>query len=297
MERSDNTILVTGATGRQGGAIARHLLSDGWRVRALTRSPDKQRARQLADQGAEVVAGDLADRSSIEDAVAGAYGVYSVQNTWEHGPEKEIVQGTLLADVAGEAGVSHFVYSSVGSADKNTGIPHFESKWRIEKHIRALDLPATILRPVFFMENFLMPSMRDAIYSGTLSLGLKPDKPLQMVAVDDIGIFGALAFAHPSTWIGRELDLAGDELAGPRIAERFAETIGRDVTYAQTPIEQIRTSSEDYAVMMEWFNAKGYEADIDYLRNLHPGLETLEKWLLRTEWKKAEALEKQGATR
>jgi uncharacterized protein YbjT (DUF2867 family) len=192
--------------------------------------------------------------------------------------------------------VKHFVYSSVGSADKETGIPHFESKWHIEKHIRSLRLPATFLRPVFFMENFFMAEMREAIYEGILPMGLQPDKPLQMVAVDDIGIFGALAFAHPSMWIGMAIDLAGDELTGPQIARRFTDTIGREVRYRQVPIERIRGYSHDYAAMVEWFNARGYEADISYLRALHPGLETFDKWLVRTEWKTAQAVE-HGAVR
>ncbi|MBD3317110.1 MAG: NAD(P)H-binding protein [Chitinivibrionales bacterium] len=291
MKRTEKAILVTGATGRQGGAIARYLLADGWNVRALTRSPDKPAARALADRGAEVVRGDLRDRSSIQIAIQGVYGVYSVQDAWEHGVENEIAQGVLLADCASKAKVEHFVYSSVGSADKNTGIPHFESKWRIEGHIRSLNLPATILRPVSFMENFFVPDTYDAIYGGTLALGLDPDKPLQLVAVDDIGIFGALAFSHPGKWIGEALDIAGDELTGPRMAELFANAIGGNVEYVQMPIERIRTFSEDYAAMVEWFNAKGYEANIEFLRAIHPGLETLEKWLLRTEWKKREPVE------
>ncbi|MBN1128240.1 MAG: NmrA/HSCARG family protein [Chitinispirillaceae bacterium] len=290
MKHSDKLILVTGATGKQGGSVARHLVSDGWRVRALTRNPDKPEAHALRGRGAEIVKGDLSDRLSVDKVLNGVYGVFSVQNSWEHGVEKEVVQGVLLADAAKTAGVKHFVYTSVGSAHRNTGIPHFESKWKIEQHIRSLRLAHTILRPVFFMENFYMPDTQKALYEGTFSLGTRPDQPLQIVAVDDIGVFAAMAFDRPGDFVGREIDLAGDELTGPQMAERMGQAIGRSVSFVQTPIEAIRGFSEDYALMVEWFNAKGYEADIKHLREEHPGLENLDTWLVRAAWKKAEAV-------
>ena len=288
MMHSDKLILVCGATGKQGGSVARHLLSDGWRVRTLTRFPDKPEAEYFKRRGAEIVKGDMADRSSLLAAMKGAYGVFSVQNTWESGVEKEVEQGRLVATVAKEAGVKHFIYSSVGSAHRKTGIPHFESKWRIEEYIRSLNLTYTIFRPVYFMENLLMPETRNQIYEGTLSTGLRPGKPLQMIAVDDIGVFVAKAFDMPGDFLGRELELAGDELTGPQIAEHLGKSIGKAVTYVQTPVEEIRKASEDLAIMYEWFNTGGFEADINRLREEHPGLETFDTWLVRASWKKAE---------
>ena len=164
---AERAILVTGATGQQGGAVVRHLRTQGFAVRALTRDGQSPAARALAAEGVEVVQGDLDDRASLDRALAGAYGVYSVQNFALTGVEGEVRQGTTLADAAKATGIQHFVYSSVGSADRQTGIPHFESKFRIEEHIRAIDLPHTILRPVFFMENF--GYARDAILGGTLA--------------------------------------------------------------------------------------------------------------------------------
>jgi len=210
MKKIQGTILVTGATGKQGGAVARHLLSGGWQVRALTRDPLKPDAEALAKLGAEVVTGDLDQRNSIDQALAGAYGVFSVQN-WEAGAAREIQQGKTLADAARAAGVKHFVYSSVGGAERNTGIPHFDSKWEIEQHVRALGLPTTILRPVFFMDNFNSPNFRPAILQGTLTLALRPARTLQIIAVDDIGGFAAQAFEKPGEYIGRAFELAGDE--------------------------------------------------------------------------------------
>ena len=151
MENIERLILVCGATGSQGGAVARRLLDRGFRVRALTRDPQKPEAQALADGGAEVVQGDMDDRSSVEEVLEDTYGVLSVQNFWETGYDREVQQGETVADAANAAGVEHFVYSSVGSAHRRTGIPHFESKREVEEHVRELGLPYTILRPVFFM--------------------------------------------------------------------------------------------------------------------------------------------------
>jgi len=200
-------ILVSGATGQQGGAVARNLLERGFAVRGLTRDPEKAEARELADLGAEVVGGDFEDRASIERALAGVYGVFSVQQFWESGYEGEIRQGVQLADAARAAGVEHFVYSSVGSAHRKTGIPHFDSKWEVEEHVRASGVPYTVLRPVFFMQNWEF--MRELILGDTLPQPLDPDKPFQMLDAEGIGVFAAMAFDDPQRWIGREVDLAG----------------------------------------------------------------------------------------
>src|SRR5918998_731550 len=159
-------VLVSGATGQQGGAVARSLLERGIGVRALTRDPEKPEARELVELGAEVASGDLEDRSSIERVLDGVHGVFSVQQVWETGFEGEIRQGVLLADAAKEAGVEHYVYSSVGSAHRETGIPHFESKWEVEEHVRASGVPYTVLRPVFFMQNWEF--MREPILGGAI---------------------------------------------------------------------------------------------------------------------------------
>ena len=141
-------ILVTGATGQQGGAVARHLLKQpGFAVRALTRDSAKPAARALAQAGAEVVRGDLDDPASVRRALEGAWGVFSVQNFMETGYEGEIRQGKALADAAKAAGVQHFVYTSVVSADRKTGLPHFESKWQIEQHIVQADCPTRYCGP------------------------------------------------------------------------------------------------------------------------------------------------------
>ena len=286
-QNEERLIVVAGATGKQGGAVARSLLDRGFRVRALTRNPQKPEAQALAERGAEVVQGDMDDRSSMERALEGAYGVFSIQNFWETGYDGEVRQGKTVADAARAAGVEHLIYSSVGSAHRQTGIPHFESKWEVEEYVRDTGLPYTILRPVFFMQNWEM--MRGMVLGGTLAQLLDPDKPFQQVAVEDIGDFAAIAFENPGRWIGREVDLAGDEQTMPEMAETFGRVIGREVSYYQVPWDQFEEQmGEVFTVQYRWFNDVGYEADIAALRQEYPELTTFERFLRSHGWEGAE---------
>jgi uncharacterized protein YbjT (DUF2867 family) len=283
----ERVVLVVGATGKQGGAVARSLLDRGFQVRALTRDPHKPEVQALDEQGAEVVQGGMDDRSAMDRALEGAYGVFSMQNFWETGYDREVQQGKTVADAAKAAGVEHFVYSSVGSAHRQTGIPHFESKWEIEEHVREVGLPYTILRPVFFMQNWEM--MREMVLGGTLAQPLDPDKSFQQVAVEDVGAFAAIAFENPDRWIGREVDLAGDEQTMPEIAETFGHVIGREVSYYQVPWDQIEEQmGEEFTVNYRWFNDVGYEANIAALQQEYPELTTFERYLRSHGWEGAE---------
>jgi uncharacterized protein YbjT (DUF2867 family) len=258
------TILITGATGHQGGATIRELAGQGFSLRAMTRKPSSEAARALAAAGVEVVRGDLIDAASVSAAVAGAWAVYAVQNTWEAGVEQEEVQGKRMAELARRAGVEHFVYASVGSANRHTGIPHFDNKSRVEDTVRSLGFPSTvILRPVFFMENLLSPWF---LNGDTLNAALRPDTRLQMIAVEDIGRYGARAFTQAADLNGREIDLAGDTVTMAEAAAVLSQAFGRTIRFQQIPIEDVRKNSEDLAVMLEWFERVGYNADI-------PGLE------------------------
>lgn len=277
---SDRTILITGVTGNQGGAVAKALQGTGFHLRGLTRVPEGERATMLARQGVEVVKGDFDDETALRRALAGAWGVFGVQNAGEAGVEREEAQGKRLATLAREAGVEHFVYTSVGSAHKQTGIPHFDNKWRIEETVRALRFPShVILRPVFFMENLLAPF---SLQGSTLAWALRPGTKLQMVAVDDIGWFGARAFTAAAALNRREIDLAGDTRTMPEAAEILTEALGRPIAFAQTPIEQVRQYSKDTAVMLEWFERVGYSADIAGLeREFGRTLTKLPDWVRR----------------
>jgi len=257
-------ILITGATGQQGGAVAAALAGGGFELLGMTRKPDSPAAQALKQKGVTLVQGDLDDAASLTKALAGAWGVFAVQNTWEAGVEKEEEQGKRIAKLAREAGVQHFVYSSVGSAHRATGIPHFENKWRVEETVRSLGFPShVILRPVFFMENILGPWFLngDKIYGA-----LKPTTVLQMIAVRDIGVYGARAFTDAARLNRREIDLAGDALTFPEAARLLGAGLGRPIEYVQIPMAEVRKNSEDFALMLEWFERTGYNADI-------PGLE------------------------
>ncbi len=283
MTNQAKIILVTGATGQQGGATARHLLAKAWRVRALTRDSNKPAAQALAAQGAEVVVGDFEDRASLDRALAGVYGVFSVQQFWGIGPEGEIRQGKTLASAAKAAGVQHFVYTSVGGAERRTGIPHFESKFAIEQYLQAVDLPNTILRPVFFMENFKAfsgPQEVDGLL--TLTLALRPDKTLQLIAVDDIGALAALAFEKPHEFIGQAVEIAGDELTMPQVTEAFSQVTGKPHRFVEMSLEQVRHLNPEGVVMFEWLNESGYQANIPALRAVYPQLMAFETWLRKT---------------
>jgi uncharacterized protein YbjT (DUF2867 family) len=246
----------------------------------MTRKPDSERAGALARQGIEIVKGDLDDEATLRAALAGALGVFGVQNAGEAGPEREEAQGNRLAMLAREAGVEHYVYTSVGSADKQTGIPHFDNKGRIEETVRGLRFPShVILRPVFFMENLLAPF---SLQGSTLAWALGAGTKLQMIAVDDIGWFGARAFTEAAALNRREIDLAGDARTMPEAAGILTEALGRPITFAQTSIEQARQYSKDMALMLEWFERAGYSADIAGLeREFGRALTKLPDWAHR----------------
>jgi uncharacterized protein YbjT (DUF2867 family) len=277
---NDRTILITGATGQQGSAVAHALQGSGFHLRGLTRRPEGERAAALARRGIEVVEGDLDDEATLRRALAGTWGVFSVQNTGEAGVEREEAQGKRLATLAREAGVEHFVYTSVGSADKRTGIPHFDNKWRIEETVRGLGFPShVILRPVFFMDNLLAPF---SLQGSTLAWALGPGVKLQMIAVDDIGWFGARAFTDSDALNRREIDLAGDIRTMPQAAEVLTEALGRPIAFAQMPIEPVRQYSKEMALMLEWFERVGYSADIAGLeREFGRRLTKLPEWVCR----------------
>jgi uncharacterized protein YbjT (DUF2867 family) len=257
---NERTILITGATGNQGGAVARALAGKGFKLRAMTRKPESDAAKALQKSGTEIVQGDLNDADSLRRALAGAWGAFAVQNTWEAGVAGEEEQGKRFAKIARESGVQHFVYTSVGSADRKTGIPHFDNKYRVEETVRGLKFPShVILRPVFFMENLPSPWF---LNGDNLYAAMKPSTKLQMIAVDDIGKHGARAFTHADKLNRQEIDLAGDEVTMPEAAAALAKGLKRNINFVQIPISEVRKNSEDFALMLEWFERVGYDVDI-----------------------------------
>jgi len=257
------TVLVTGATGNQGGAVVDHLLAseEPFEVLGLTRDASGEAAGALADRGVRMVEGDLNDPDSLRPHVAEADAVFVVTNFWTQGYDTQVQQGKNIADAAAEEGVEQFVFSGVGSHHEETGIPHFDSAWEIEQYAAGLDLPMTVLQPVFFFQN--LEAFAEDILEGTLALPLAEGISLQMVDVDDVGRAAAVAFEEPDDFLGERIALAGDELTLEETAAVLSKITGVDVEAVHVPIEDAYESfGEEFTVMCEWFNEVGYSAAI-----------------------------------
>jgi uncharacterized protein YbjT (DUF2867 family) len=282
-QRGSRRILVAGATGRQGGATVRALLERGYAVRALTRNPDSEKAQKLAAQGVQVVKGDLGDVASLRAAADGVHGVFSVTDFWEHGHDLEVTHGKNLADAAKAAGVKHFVYTSVGGANRAARVPHFQSKWRVEEYLHTLPMPSTILRPVSFMENW----DPDEVAAGRLAWPLSPTTHLQQISIDDIGRLAAEAFDHPAEWVGKTVEIAGDDRPMTEIAAAMGKALGRKVDYVQIPWEDFEKSAgAEVTAMFRWFESDGYHADVPSLRARYPFMTSFDAFLERRGWTK-----------
>ncbi len=288
MENSNQTILVTGATGHQGGAVAHHLLKHGkFNVRALVRDEHKHSAIALKRLGAELFVGDLNQQASLEHALQGVYGVFSVQGI-NDGLEAEIREGKALVDVAKGMGVGHFVYSSVGSAERKTGIPHFDSKFQIEEYLRASGLTYTILRPVFFLFNY--KDMRSMVETGTLSQPLSPDTKLQQLSEDDYGEMVADVFDRPADFANRAIEVTSMEMTMPEIAAGFTHVLGKNIAYQQIPFETFeQQAGEEMTIMYRWFENVGYSADLAQLKRDFPAPTDFESYLREHDWVKQAA--------
>ena len=276
-------ILVTGATGTQGGAVARELLKRGYVVRGLTRNPESDRARAMADLGADMVQGDFDDPESLAVAMQGAYGVFAVTNFWEHGYDKEVAHGIQLVDAAKVAGIEHFVFTSVAGADDYTGIPHFDSKGEIEVYLRESGINYSIVRPVEFMDN--VAYLRKQLLSGTYYDPRDSGQTHQWIAARDIGFFVGTAFDNPDKWLGKELDIAGDELTLAEYVDILSVTIGQNVHHQQVSWSSFeQDAGEEMTLMVRWFDEHGYDVDVEALRALYPGLMTYEEFLKTLDW-------------
>ncbi len=270
---------VVGATGQQGRAVARALRDAGAAVRALARNPGSAAARALADAGAMPVPADLDDPASLRAAFAGVDGVFAMTTmTGPGGTAGEVEHGRTIGDAARDAGVPHVVYSSVGGAERRTGIPHFESKRRVEEHLLDLGLPTTFVRPTFFMDNFAGagPQEEDGVL--VLRSPLAPEVPLQMVAVDDVGVVAAAALLDPAAVPGGAVEIAGDELTAEQIAAAFGARAGRPARFEPLPLDVL--ADEDMHAMFAWFRRRpAYRADFAATRRLSPGVRDFAGWL------------------
>ena len=281
MESKKLLVLVTGATGQQGGTVTRALLEKGHNVRAIVRDTQSEKAVELAQMGVELVVGDMDDTASIAAAAQGADSMFAVTSPFVLGTDHETVHGRNLVDGAVAAGVGHFVYSSVASADKETGIPHFESKWEVEKHLLESGLNWTVTAPVFFFENISSPWLAADLASGRYRQAMPTDRDLQMIGLAAIGAFNAVVIDGREDFYGERIDIASDELSGAQTAAVLSDATGRTVTFDEQPIEEVRAAfGEDMALMYEWFNEVGFDVDIDDLEARFPSV----RWESFADW-------------
>ena len=260
-------VAVVGASGQQGGAVATALLDRGVPVRGLVR--DTGKAGQLADRGAELVVADLDDIASIRRAFDGAAAAFAMTTmTGPDGTDGEVAHGRAIADAARQAGVPHLVYSSVGGAERHTGIPHFESKRRVEEYMLELQLPVVFVRPTFFMDNFLSmfaPTVDDGRL--VLRVPLAPGVPLQMIAAADIGRAAATALLDPDAVPGGAVEIGGDECTAERIADVFGHARGLPARFEPLPLDAL--PDDDVKAMFAWFtHLPAYTADFAATRAL-----------------------------
>ncbi len=287
-------ITVFGATGQQGGAVARALLAKGgFQVRAVTRNPDSEKAKALITAGAEVVKADLADSASVEAAVQGAYGVFLVTDYWgifgrlqdaEKAQEQEIAQGKRVGDACKKAGVKHVIYSGLEVVKDITGTPcpHFDAKGVIEKYLDKIGVPNTSTRYSFYLDNFsgmLRPQKQD---DGTYSLTLPMDGPMDGIGVEDSGPAVASIFTNPDEFIGKKIGFSGDRLTIQEYMDILGKITGKKIKYNQVPQEQFATffpGADDMAAMFDFYARGNPDRDRTLTKRLNPAVRTFEHWV------------------
>lgn len=266
------TVLVAGATGLQGGAVARALLDREVPVRGLTRTPESEAAGALAELGAQVVVGDFEDPDSLASAAHGADAVFVMGTPFGTDPETETRQSTTLIDAAQTAGVAHIVYSSVASALEHTHIPHFESKAAVERYLTGLDEPHTVIAPAAFLTDL----EQDAIKAGRIPSFIPADVELQQIAIADLGAFASLVLTQPGRFAGKRIEVASLQASTAQVATELGQRLGYSITVDELPLEIIREQGgDDMARMVEFFTAGGYSIDIPALHAAYPEIDWL----------------------
>lgn len=274
------TITVIGATGQQGSAVVAALLSQGASVRAAVRDLHGRAATDLAKRGVEIVSADLDDQSSVRAALDGATAAFAMTTySGARGTDGEIAHGRVIADAADAAALPHLVYSSVGGAERHSGIPHFESKRRIEEFLLDVGRPVAFLRPTFFMDN-LARMIDDGSEPARIALPLPDGVPLQMISVRDIGKAAAALLLNRDS-APQSLEIAGDEITGSQIADIVGAQLNRPASYTQLPLD-VLGDDEDRKAMFRWFTKlPSYRADFTATRQWVPDVENLADWVRR----------------
>jgi uncharacterized protein YbjT (DUF2867 family) len=273
-------VAVTGATGRQGRAVVRALLAEGWRVRGLTRDPARERARALAALGAEMVLADMEDPAALDRAFNGVHGVYSVQNHQISRLDGEIRQGRNVAEAAKRADVAHLVYGSAGTGERGTGIGSWESKLDVEERLRELDLPVTVLRPTAFMELMTDPAFYPAVGVWHVWPKLAGGSfEVLWLSCEDLGVIAGKVFADPQRYIGRDLTLAADRRSLDECRHIYARVYGRNPRRFPMPVWMLQRFAPDTIALWRWLRATAFDTDLDVARSIHPTALGVEAWL------------------
>ncbi|MEV8439866.1 NmrA/HSCARG family protein [Actinosynnema sp. NPDC051121] len=256
-------ILITGATGAQGGAVTRALLARGHRVRTLTRAPHSVAAQELRRLGADVAHGDFDDPASLRAALDGVRAVFAVTTPFGSDTDAEVRHGIAVVDAARD--VEHIVFTSASNADRRTGIPHFDSKQRIEEHLATAGPRWTVLGPAAFIDDKFGEWTVQGLRQGTFHLPMPSDRPLHLVAVRDIAAVAVLALEQPDRFAGRRLDLAGEALTPAGMAEALTAAIGRPIRHHAPPLDVVARYSTDLAAMFGYFTDVGTDIDLPRL--------------------------------
>jgi uncharacterized protein YbjT (DUF2867 family) len=281
MRSEERIIVVTGATGRQGGAVARHLRADGWRVHAVTRTPDSKAAKELAGLGVELVGADMADLDQMREVCDGAHGVFSVQNPMIGGERAERIQGRNVVAASADAGISHLVYGSAGPGAPSTGVAAWDVKFETAEYARGRGLPLTVLRPMAFME---LMTDKD-LYPPVAAWHLMPrlvgeERPLPWLAAEDVGAIAARAFADPASYLGRDLALAGDIRTLSECRAIWRRVTGRNPRRFPMPLWLFeKFTGPDLTRMWRWLATHDVDVDPTETREHHPTAATVEQFL------------------
>jgi uncharacterized protein YbjT (DUF2867 family) len=274
-------IFVTGATGNLGGATLRNLLSMGFHVKALVRNPAASVTKLIAHENLEIIKGNLDDPASYREHLNNIDGVFC-NLIFSEGVDKEMRQGFELVNCSKEKNVTHFVYSSVIGCDLNTGIPHWESKFKIENQIKASGIGYTIIRPASLYENLLIPDVKKRILKGKLVLPTRKNKIQQFISSEDVGRVATTVFSNPEKYQGRTITLAAEQMDGEQLASLFSKVMGKDIKFQQLPMFITRLVMGSKLVkMFRWINNNDalFVKDISALKNEFPGMISFEKWI------------------
>lgn len=279
-------IMVTGATGHQGGAVLNALRGSGHKLFGLTRHLESEKVKTLEKRGVTMVQGDFHNPDSLKKAFQNMDSVFLVSTHFETGVAIETVNAVNAIDAACDEGVTHLLFSSVANANKRTGVPHFDSKWRVEEYLKDTGINYTIVAPAYFYENMQSPFILPDLRENTLTLPLPTDVSLPCISLKSIGSFNAMVLLQKERFLNRRIDIAEDSLTGPMFAEAISSAYGRRINYIVEPMDQMRSMSEDMATMFDWFNRDGYKVDIDALMSEYGEIDwiSFSQWATRQDW-------------